>query len=55
VYQRPRDPRRPLVCLAEASKQLLADTREPLPMKQGQPVRADYEYKRKFVHGVCSA
>jgi hypothetical protein len=46
VYQRPRDPRRPLVCLDEASKQLLADTREPLPMKQGQPLRADYEYKR---------
>jgi DDE superfamily endonuclease len=46
VYQRPRDPRRPLVCLDEASKQLLADTREPLPMKQGQSLRADYEYKR---------
>jgi DDE superfamily endonuclease len=46
VYQRPHHPRRPLVCLDEASKQLLADTREPLPMKKGQPLRADYEYER---------
>lgn len=46
VYKRPRDPKRPLVCLDETSKQLLADTREPLPMKKGRPVRSDYEYKR---------
>jgi hypothetical protein len=35
VYKRPHDPKRPLVCLDETSKQLLADTREPLPMKKG--------------------
>lgn len=46
VYKRPRDPQRPLVCLDETSKQLLVDTREPLPMKQGRPARSDYEYKR---------
>ena len=27
VYTRPRDPDRPLVCLDETSKQLLAETR----------------------------
>jgi hypothetical protein len=46
VYKRPRDPKRPLVCLDEASKQLLANTREPIPMKKGRLVRTDYEYER---------
>ena len=32
VYTRPYDPRRPLVCLDETSRQVLAETREPLPM-----------------------
>ncbi len=40
------DPHRPLVCLDETSKQLVAETRMPLPMKPGQPERADYEYER---------
>src|SRR5207248_2556889 len=35
VYTRPRDPDRPLVCLDESSKQLLAETRVPIPMKPG--------------------
>ena len=46
VYQRPQDQRRPLVCLDEASKQLLSDERPALPMAAGQPTRQDSEYKR---------
>ena len=46
VYQRPRDPDKPLVCLDESSKQLLAETRAPIPMKPGRPARCDYEYQR---------
>src|SRR4030088_491537 len=46
VYTRPRDPDRPLVCLDETSKQLLAETCVPIPMKSGRPVRFDYEYER---------
>ena len=46
VYQRPRDPDRPLVCLDECSKQLLDETREPIPMVQGRVARHDYEYQR---------
>ena len=49
VYQRPRDPRRPLVCLDETSKQLIVETRTPIPMKRGQPARHDYEYERNGV------
>jgi hypothetical protein len=46
VYKRPHDPARPLVCLDETSKQLIEETRTPVPMQSGQPARHDYEYKR---------
>ncbi len=46
VYTRPRDPSRPLVCLDETSKQLVAETRAALPMGPGLPARLDYEYRR---------
>jgi hypothetical protein len=41
VYQRPVDPRRPLVCMDEISKQLLSDSRPPLPLQPGKPARYD--------------
>ena len=47
VYTRPYDPRYPQVCLDEASKQLLADVRTPLPLQAGQPCRQDSEYRRQ--------
>jgi hypothetical protein len=31
VYTRPHDPERPLVCLDESSKQLIAETRVSVP------------------------
>jgi hypothetical protein len=46
VYQRPHDPEYPLVCLDDTSKQLIAETRVPIPAKPGQPARCDYEYER---------
>jgi hypothetical protein len=46
VYQRPYDPKRPQVCLDEASKQLLSDVREPLAPQPGRPRRIDSEYRR---------
>src|SRR5208337_3174557 len=46
VYLRPRDADFPLICFDEASKQLIADAREPIPMKPGRPARADCEYER---------
>ncbi len=51
VYQRPFDPKRPLVCMDEASKQLRADSRPPLPMQPGKLLREDYEYVR---HGTAN-
>jgi len=46
VYHRPYDEMRPLVCLDEASKQLIGEVIEPIPAEPGQPERFDYEYTR---------
>ena len=46
VYTRPYDPRSPLICMDEISRQVLRDTRAPLPARPGQPWREDYEYER---------
>jgi hypothetical protein len=51
VYTRPYDPHRPQVCLDEASKQLLGDVRDPVPMQPGQLARYDSEYER---HGTAN-
>jgi len=49
VYHRPHDPLRPVVCLDETSRQVLANTRDPLPVAPGRPARHDPEYERKGV------
>jgi len=47
VYQRPADPLRPLVCLDEFAKQLLSETRAPLPARPGSTAKLDSEYVRE--------
>ncbi len=51
VYTRPYEERRPQVCLDETSKQLVSETRVPLPMQPGQLECCDYEYERQ---GTCN-
>jgi hypothetical protein len=46
VYHRPYDEKRPLVCLDEASKQLIGEVIEPISAEPGHPERYDYEYTR---------
>ena len=46
VYMRPQNSKRPLVCLDETSKQLVAEARTPQPMQPGRVARYDYEYRR---------
>lgn len=47
VYQRPVDPKYPLVCLDETPVQLVSEVRQPLPMTAGQTECYDYEYHRE--------
>jgi hypothetical protein len=51
VYARPYDPRFPVICMDEASKQLVGEVRNPLPMRPGDPLRIDSEYVRL---GTCN-
>lgn len=46
LYAEPFDPTRPVVGFDESSKQLVAETRIPLPMEPGHPERFDTEYAR---------
>ena len=47
VYQRPYDPEYPVVCMDEANRQLIEETRPSLPAQPGDPKKVDYEYRRK--------
>jgi transposase len=49
VYQWAYDPRRPLICMDETTKQLVGEIRTPLPPLPGVPRRYDAEYRRKGV------
>ena len=51
VYKRPYDPKRPVVCLDETSKQLIGEVRTPVPAAPGQVAHYDCEYVR---HGVAN-
>jgi hypothetical protein len=52
VYKHPYDAKKPLICMDEMPKQILSDTRDPLPACPGKPVREDYEYQREGVANV---
>ena len=43
----PYDAKRPKVNFDETSKQLIKETRQPLPAQPGQALRYDYEYQRE--------
>ena len=51
VYKRPFDPKRPVVCMDESQKQLIAETKIPIEASPGKITRYDYEYRRC---GVCN-
>lgn len=51
VYTRPFDSLHPVVCMDESPKQLIGETRRPIPASPGQPARYDYEYCRR---GMCN-
>ena len=49
VYKRPHDPRHPLVCMDETTKQCVKETRAPQPAGPNRPARYDAEYERNGV------
>lgn len=51
VYARPYDPRRPLVCLDEKSKELHDTPNGVVPVAPGRAARVDNEYER---HGTAN-
>jgi len=51
LYAQPYRAREPVICIDEKSKQLIRDSRAPLPMKPGRPGKCDYEYVRQ---GTCN-
>jgi hypothetical protein len=55
VYHRPYDPEHPVVCMDEASKQLIAEVRQPLPAQPGRTAKYDSEYERRGTANVFMA
>ena len=55
VYHRPYNPSRPVVCMDEASKQLIAEVREPLPAQPGSVAKYDSEYERRGTANIFMA
>ena len=51
IYHESYDPTHSLICMDEASRQLLSDVTDPLPMKRGKPKRVEDKYERA---GTCS-
>jgi len=51
VYKRPYDPKRPVICLDETSKQLICEQRQPITTSNGT-ILYDYEYKREGVRDI---
>ena len=55
VYKRPYNEHFPVVCMDESPKQLIKETRTPVPMKPGQEARSDFEYERCGVANIFLA
>ena len=51
VYRRPYNADIPVICMDETPRQLIRETRMPIPARPGQLERHDYEYERC---GVCN-
>jgi len=50
LYERPYDPRRPVICFDERPCQLIGEAIVPIPMKPGAAKKEHYEYLR---NGTC--
>jgi DDE superfamily endonuclease len=55
IYARPYNAKEAVVCVDEKSKQLLRQTRSPLPLQPGRCAKEDYEYKRAGTRNIFMA
>lgn len=55
VYKTPYHKHFPVVCIDESPKQLLKQTRIPIPRKPGSDAKEDYEYARNGVAQIFMA
>jgi len=55
VYERPYDPKCPLVCVDETSKTLHDTPHGTLPIEAREPLRQDYEYERNGTANIFMA
>jgi len=55
LYERPHNPKEPVLCFDEKSTQLLEDTRLTKPTQEGKPRKRDYEYKRNGTANIFVA
>ena len=55
VYKRPFDPLHPIICMDESPKQLISETRKPIPASPGRSAKYDYEYKRYSMANIFLA
>ena len=55
VYKRQYKKAFPVICMDESPKQLIKETRVPVPMKPGQDSREDFEYERCGVANIFLA
>lgn len=52
LYKRPYDEKYPVICLDELNKQTVKETRTPLPLKPGEPIKYDTEYERNGTSNI---
>lgn len=55
VYARPFDPKRPVVCVDETSKELHTTPAGTIAARCGRPTREDYEYQREGTRNLFVA
>jgi hypothetical protein len=55
LYAKRYNKRYPVVCVDEKSKQLIEDTRKPIPLRARSPAKYDGEYRRKGTRNIFVA
>lgn len=55
LYAEPYDAKRPVIGLDEKPKQLIEDSRNPIPMMKGKVKKQDYEYVRRGTANIFMA